>query len=67
MKKEVFLYNPNTDTLHIKGYCHHTKGLCFGWVEFKSEDEALAFDGRAVGMCKLCQRKRERLLGEVTR
>ena len=57
--KEVFLYNTTTHRLHIKGYCPHTKGSNTGFLEFKSEDDALAYDGRAVGMCKICQRKRE--------
>ena len=57
--KEIFLYNEKTHRLHIKGYCRHTKGVHTDLKQFNSEDEALAFDGRAVGMCKTCQRKRE--------
>jgi len=56
--KETFLYNAKTRTLHIKGYCPHTKGINTGFIQFQTEDEALAYDGRAVGMCKICQRKR---------
>lgn len=57
--KEQFLYNPKTHTLHIKDYCQHAKGLRPEYIPFDSEDKALAYDGRAVGMCKLCQKKRE--------
>lgn len=57
--KEKFLYNPKTHTLHIKGLCQHSKGKCPEYIPFDSEDAALAYDGRAVGMCKICQRKRE--------
>lgn len=60
--KNIFLYNTRTRKLHIKGLCPHTKGLCADYLEFASENEALAYDGRAVGMCKLCQRKREKEL-----
>ncbi len=60
MGKEVFLYNKTTHRLHIKGYCQHAKSPYTGFIQFQSEDEALAYDGRAVGMCKLCQKKRER-------
>ena len=60
---EVFLYNKSTDTLHIEGYCRHANPR-MGYLKFGSEDEVLAYDGRAVGMCKLCQKKRERLLKE---
>lgn len=58
--KEKFLYNPKTHTLHIKGYCMHTKGARSDYIPFDSEDKALAYDGRAVGMCKICLRQREK-------
>ena len=64
--KEVFLYNPKRHTLHIKGYCHHTKGLYNEYLAFETENEVIAYDGRAVGMCKLCQNKREKKMGDLT-
>lgn len=60
----MFLYNPKRHTLHIKGYCRHTSGLCAEYIVFDTEDKALAYDGRAVGLCKLCQKKREKMLEE---
>ena len=60
----MFLYNPKRHTLHIKGYCQHTKGSCAEYSVFETEDEALAYDGRAVSMCKLCQKKREKIMEE---
>ncbi len=63
--KEKFLYNPKTNKLHIKGYCQHTKGLCADYIAFDTENEAIAYDGRAVGMCKLCQNKREKKMEEM--
>ena len=59
-----YLYNRKTDTLHIRGYCQHTRGLCANYIVFATEDEALAYDGRAIGMCKLCQKKREQIIKE---
>ena len=59
---EEYLYNPKTNTLHIRGYCQHTKGHCQGYMHFNSENAALAYGGRAVGVCKLCQRRREQIL-----
>ena len=53
-----FVYNLETNKLHIEGYCIHSK-IGPGKLTFQSEQEALAFDGRAVSMCKLCMRKRE--------
>ena len=55
----MFLYNPKRHTLHIKGLCPHSKGSCPDYIAFDSEDDALAYDGHSVGMCKLCQKKRE--------
>ena len=62
--KELFLYNTKRCTLHIKGYCQHTKGACTEYVSFNTENEALAYDGRAVRLCKLCQKKREEIMEE---
>lgn len=62
--KEKYLYNPQTNKLHIKDYCVHTKGNCSTYLPFDSEDEALAYDGRAVGFCKLCLKERERRMEE---
>lgn len=54
-----YLYNKDTGKLHIKGYCRHTKYSLVHYEEFETEAEALAYDGRAVSMCKECERKRE--------
>ncbi len=61
---EKYLYNPKRHTLHIKGYCFHAKGKCSDYIPFDSEDAALAYDGRSVGLCKLCQKKREEIMKE---
>ena len=60
----TFLYNENTDKLHIKGGCYHSKSEA-GFKVFHSEQEALAYDGRAVSMCKICQKRREEERREV--
>ena len=56
MEKRYF-YNAKTHKLHIYGYCHHSKCLPYDVKFFDTYDEALAYDGRAVGLCKLCQMK----------
>lgn len=61
--ENVFLYNRKTGKLHIKGFCHDAMSEV-GYLLFKSEDEALAHDGRAVGMCKRCMKKREQKMKE---
>jgi hypothetical protein len=63
--KDMFLYNPKRCTLHINGYCMHTKnGYPDYYIPFNTENEAIAYDGRAVGICKLCQKKREQKMEE---
>lgn len=57
--QKTFVYNTKTHRLHIVGYCPHAKGGGDRTIYFSTEDEALAYDGRAVGLCKLCQKKRE--------
>ena len=56
-----YLYNKKTGCMHIEGYCR-----CSGldMLRFDSEDKALAYDGRKVHMCKLCQRESEKRLRE---
>lgn len=54
-----YLYNKDTGKLHIKGYCQYTKYGLEHFEEFDTEAEALSYDGRAVGLCKICERKRE--------
>lgn len=53
-----YRYNENTHTLHIYGYCYNsTNPKC---LEFETEDDVLKYDGRAVSMCKICQKKRDK-------
>ena len=53
-----YRYNQKTHTLHIYGYCYNSKNPeC---LVFKTEDDVLAFDGRAVSMCKICQKRRDK-------
>ena len=59
-----YLYNPQTHTLHITGYCTHAKVARQEYIPFDTEDDAIAYDGRAVGMCKLCQKAREKKMEE---
>jgi len=56
MDKKYF-YNNRTHKLHINGYCRESKRLPYDTVFFNTYDEALAYDARAVGLCKLCQKK----------
>lgn len=58
-----YFYNENTHRLHIKGLCKESKLLPYHVRFFSSYDEALAFDGRAVGLCKICGKKSEQLGG----
>lgn len=55
-----YFYNCETDKLHIFGLCRFSKSLPVKIVWFDNENEALNFDGRAVSMCQLCQKNREK-------
>lgn len=57
--EKKYLYNASTGKLHIVGYCQASKYTPYNAKYFNTEDEALAYDGRAVSMCKICMRKRE--------
>lgn len=61
---KIYIYNIKTHTLHIEGFCHYSNSPPddIHYKSFRTEDEAIAFDGRAVSMCKLCQAKRDHLL-----
>ena len=58
-----FVYNKNTCKLHIQSFCPNSNYTSThqNIVIFNSEDEALKYDGRAVSMCKVCQKKREKI------
>lgn len=61
----MYLYNPKRHTLHIEGYCAHSKGIHPDYIRFDTEDAVLTYDGRAVGLCKICQKEREKRLEEI--
>lgn len=63
--KKLYVYNLKRHTLHIEGLCPHTfKGMKYGenYKCFETEDDAIAFDGRAVSMCKRCAKKRDDII-----
>ncbi len=60
MQKKYFL-NTKTGKLHISGYCRESGQIPIHVVWFDTYDEALAYDGRAVGFCKNCQKKEAEL------
>ena len=61
MKK--YLYNEKTHILHIEGCCPNAERSRITKLKiFSTENEALEYDGRAVGLCKKCQKKREKIL-----
>lgn len=62
---DKYIYNLKRHTLHIEGFCHFThSGMNYSedYKCFDSENAAMAFDGRAVSMCKLCMKKRDYLI-----
>ena len=55
--EKMYFYNSKTHRLHILGYCRESNKKPYDVRCFDTYDEALAYDGRAVGLCKLCQKK----------
>ena len=62
---KTYVYNLKTHTLHIEGFCPHTfKGMHYGneYKCFRTENEAVRYDGRAVSFCKKCAKNRDDIL-----
>ncbi len=60
--KKLYLYNNNTNTLHINGMCRNATGV--DMIGFSSENDAVKSNGRALKMCIVCMGKREEILRE---
>ena len=59
MDKRYF-YNTKTHRLHIKGGCQFSRGYPYNTIFFDTYDEALAYDGRSVGLCAICRKNEEK-------
>ena len=58
--KKLYQLNNGTHTLHINGFCPNSQSI--DYIEFDSEDDALKYAGRSLGMCKTCMEKRDEVL-----
>ncbi len=56
-----YIYNEKTGTLHINGFCMHAKSGKTAYKIFKTYNDALAYDGNSVRMCKICEKKKEQM------
>lgn len=54
--KKKYVCNKKTCKLHIVGFCRVQSNP--DWCYFDTEDEALALDGEAVGVCKIYSKRR---------
>ncbi len=61
--KDLYLYNEGSHTLHINGFCRDANGKSL--LPFATENDALAYAGRAMGMCKTCLERREQRLSKM--
>lgn len=61
----MYIYNRDTGTLHIKGYCSHIKVPPTHANFFDSEKASRDFAGEKIQMCKDCQKKREEKMKEI--
>ena len=60
----MYVYNKDTGTLHIQGYCTHSSIRSNNLLIFETEKEARDRSGEKIHMCKICQKKREKKLKE---
>lgn len=60
----MYIYNVNTGTLHIEGYCQYAKAPFSSSKSFDTEKAARDFAGEKIQMCKVCQEKREKIMKE---
>ena len=65
MQEKQFFLNRKTGKLHITGYCRESKIKPYDIQYFDSENEALAAIGQSMSVCKVCSKKRDKLLQEV--
>ena len=61
----VYLYNVDTGTLHMEGYCPHGNSNLAHVKVFKTEKEAFELAGQKIHWCRICQKKREEKLKKV--
>lgn len=60
----MYFYNLNTGTLHIEGYCPHSKTHPTHIKNFDTEKDAYAFAGQKIFLCEICRKKRDEQLKE---
>ena len=59
----LYTYNEKKHTLHILGGCPSWKSP--DYIGFDTEEEAVKYGGRALGMCMTCAAKRDQLLKDI--
>ena len=63
-----YILNTKTSKLHIAGYCCYISGYSTpNYKIFNSENDARKDGGNSIGMCKICNNKREEKLKESER
>ncbi len=52
-----FIINTNTDTMHIHGFCQHTKPRKVPIRLFDRPEELECYAGRKLRLCKVCEKE----------
>jgi len=63
--EKKYMWNQETGTLHIVGYCCHTKGHHSDKLYFDTEQEAYNFAGRKIKPCSICEKVKEKIIKET--
>ena len=59
-----YVYNEDTCMLHIKGFCYNSSRITH-CKEFSSEQEVREYASRPFRHCRICEKKKEKLLTEA--
>lgn len=60
-----YILNANTGALHIADFCYQTTVSMAKPIIFDTEQEAYQYRGKHVHMCKICEKKKEKMLHEA--
>lgn len=59
-----YILNEKTGRLHIEGYCKDANDKLYNCKVFDTENAAIEYAKRHVAMCKICEKKKDKLLKE---
>lgn len=63
-----YIYHRINHKLHIRGYCHYCNSAASPpFLFFDTENDVAKFAQQKYSMCKICSKKRDRILSDLSR